>query len=155
MHSAPTVSYPVGRSRFQGQLMGVLLALGGLAGAGWWSVVDTPGWRQGLFFATLILTGMVAVQAWWRSPVVVLAWDGETWRCNGGGVSMVGQVRLHLDLQFCILLCLHSDDAERLWLWTERRTAPAAWLALRRALVSSVTNHIYRPGGEADALLTP
>lgn len=154
MHNAPAVSYPVGRSRFQGQWLGGLTTLGCLAGVWWWSVVDTPGWRQGLYFVVLLLTVVASFRAWWRSPSGVLAWDGEAWRFGG---TYGGKVRLHLDLQFCMLLCLQSDaeGAGRLWLWPERRTAPAAWLALRRAVMSSATDRVVRSGAEAAALLKP
>jgi hypothetical protein len=138
MHSAPAVSYPVGRSRFQGQLVGMLAGFGCLAGLVWWSLVDVAGWRQGLFFAIWVLTCGLAIQAWFRSPVGALTWDGEAWRFSVDHGVISGNLRLHLDLQFCMLLCLRSEDAGRLWLWPERRTAAAGWLALRRAVVSSV-----------------
>ena len=155
MHSAPAVVYPVGRSRFQGQLLGTLLALGGLAGAWWWYSVDAPGWRQGLFFAIWLLTGWISVLIWWRSPPVELAWDGAAWHGRGAMGDCAGTVRLHLDLQFFMLLCLHTDDARRLWLWPEQHSAPAVWLALRRAVVASAGNHLNSLGAEPSALLKP
>lgn len=155
MHSAPAVSYPVGRSRFQGQLIGVLAALGCIAGVWWYSVVDTPGWRQGLFFTSLLLTGFISVRAWWLSFSGVLAWDGEAWRFSGAQGVVSGEVRLHLDLQFCLLICLRSEEGSRLWLWPEHRTAPAVWLALRRAVMSSATERASRSNAEASALLKP
>ena len=155
MHSAPAVSYPVGRSRFQGQLIGVLTALSGVTGMWWWSVVDTPGWRQGLLVVACLFTALFSVRAWSLSPAGVLAWDGEAWRCTGVQGVVSGKVRLHLDLQFCMLVCLRSDDGGRLWLWPERRTAPTTWLALRRAVISCALDGAFRSNAETAALLNP
>jgi hypothetical protein len=158
MHSAPAVNYPVGRSRFQGQLIGVLVALGCLTGVWWWSGVSMSGWRQALFFVTLLLAALVAARAWWRSPTGVLVWDGEAWCFNGVPGAISGKLQLHLDMQFFMLLCLEKDTARgagRLWLWLDRRAAPTLWLALRRAVVSSATQGASRASAEASALLKP
>ena len=155
MYSAPAVSYPVGRSRFQGQLTGVLVVIACLTGLGWCAVADTLGWRQGLFLTVLVVAGLVAAWSWWLSPVGTLAWDGEAWRCSGALAAINGHARLHLDLQFCMLLCLRSDDGRRIWLWPEQRTSPVAWLALRRAVVYAASDRASRQSAKTSDLLNP
>lgn len=155
MHSAPAVSYPVGRSRFQGQLIVVLGLIGCLAGLAWCATVERLGWRQGLFFVILSLACWVASLAWSRSSVGELTWDGQGWRFNGALGALNGEVRLQLDLQFCMLLRLRSDDGRRWWLWSEKRSAPAGWLALRRAVMSNAADRSAQPSAEAVALLKP
>ena len=155
MYSAPAVSYPVGRSRFEGQLIGGLTVIGCATGLFWWSFVDMPGWRQALFFVILLAACLVSVRAWLRSPAGVLAWEGPVWRCTGAFGVTSGKVTLHLDLQFCMLLCLRPHDGERLWLCPEQRTAPADWLALRRAVISSPSDRASLRGAQAPDVLKP
>ncbi len=155
MHSAPTVSYPVGRSRFQGQLISVLFAIAGVAGLAWCATVDVLGWRQALFFALLSIACLVLGRAWRRSAVGTLAWSGDGWRCRTTQGVVSGELGLHLDLQFCMLLSLRSNGGGRLWVWSERRTAPALWLALRRAVMSSPVERAFLSGAQASDLLKP
>lgn len=155
MHSAPAVSYPVGRSRFQAQLVSVLAMLGGLTGLAWSLTADAPGWRQGVFFGVLLLVCGFSLWSWLRSPAGLLAWDGEAWRFSVDQRVFHGNLRLHLDLQFCMLLGFRSDEAGWLWLWPERRTAPAAWLALRRAVVANAEARGPDSIAEAASMIKP
>lgn len=155
MHSAPAVKYPVGRSRFQGCLVATLLGVGWLAGLCWWLAVDTAGWRQGLFFATLVLASGRSILTWLQSPNEMLGWDGEAWRCAGAHGQTSGHVQLHLDLQLCMLLCFRADSGGQQWLWPEQRTAPSAWLALRRAVISSTGDRATKLNADVSALLKP
>ena len=50
---------------------------------------------------------------------------------------LCGPVSVHLDLQGWLLLCLHSEEGGRRWLWLERRTAAINWHALRNAVFSA------------------
>ncbi|NMM13387.1 MAG: hypothetical protein HHJ17_07600 [Rhodoferax sp.] len=136
MHSAPAVSYPVGRSRFQGWLL-VLTGLASvLVGLIWFRQSDLAGWRQGLYVATLLGTCVMAVQAWRRSPCGSLRWDGQAWSWTERDVSVCAVLSVHLDLQFFLLLSLRTDTGSRIWLWPERRTMAVRWNALRRAVFS-------------------
>lgn len=134
MHSAPAVNYPVGRSRFQGWLLGLTGLVGLVAGFLWQAQVDLVGWRQWLFALTLLGACLMAVRAWWRAPVGRLYWDGHSWRWTGADASVSGSVTVHLDLQFCLVLSLHTDAGARFWLWPERRAEVSLWRALRRAV---------------------
>ncbi|WP_296444925.1 hypothetical protein [Rhodoferax sp. UBA5149] len=136
MHSAPAVSYPVGRSRFQGWLVG-LTGLGGVLTGGFWQqATDLAGWRQWLFALTLLGTCAIAAQTWRRSPRGILHWDGQVWRWTGLDASVCGRVTVHLDLQFWLVLSLRMDAGARLWLWPERAADVVLWNALRRAVFS-------------------
>lgn len=137
MHSAPALSYPVERSRFQGWLLG-LTGLGGvLTGLLWQAAADPIGWRQGLFAMALPVTFMAAVWSWRHSPHGNLCWDRQTWSWLSGGADPVsGSLAVHLDFQFFLLLSLRSDRGTRIWLWLQRNSDASAWNALRRAVFS-------------------
>lgn len=136
MHSAPAVSYPVGRSRFQGWLVSMAGLAGMVAGLLWRQQADLAGWRQWIFAVTLLGACVVAVQAWRRTPRGSLRWDGQAWSWTSVDVSACGVVTVHLDLQFFLLLSLRTDTGVRLWLWPERRAEVTRWNALRRAVFS-------------------
>jgi len=136
MHSAPAVSYPVGRSRFQGWLLVLTGLVGLLVGLIWSRQSDLAGWRQGLYVATLLGTCVMAVQAWRRSPCGSLRWDGQAWSWTERDISVCAVLSVHLDLQFFLLLSLRTDTGSRIWLWPERRTMAVRWNALRRAVFS-------------------
>jgi len=132
MHGAPSVSYPVGRSRFAlGALAAVWLC--GLAMALLWTLqADAPGWRQALAFGAVGVGGLAAGRAWLRSPSGQLAWDGGGWCWE----QEVGHPEITLDLQSRMLLRWRSDAGAVRWLMPQRNAAPAHWDALRRAVYS-------------------
>ena len=136
MHSAPAVSYPVGRSHFQGCLLGGTVLIGVLAGMLWFYVSGLAGWRLGLYAITLVGTGALAIQAWRRTPGGVLRWDGQVWRWTTEAASVCGVLTVHLDFQFCLLLSLRTDAGVRLALWPQRQTDTVHWHALRCAVFS-------------------
>jgi toxin CptA len=136
MHSAPAVSYPVGRSRFSGWLV-ALTALGGvIVGLLWGAAADSVGWRQWLFAMTLLVSCSLAGDAWWRTPLGRLRWDGQAWGWQTVNVRTSGVLSVHLDFQFVLLVSLRTGPGARIWLWPERRAESALWDALRRAIFS-------------------
>lgn len=135
MHSAPSVSYPVGRSAFALRLAAALALLGLGAVAAWTWQAATPGWRQAVGLAAVILAGAAAWRAWLASPRGVLRWTGGEWAWDEGGQVVTGAVALALDLQSHLLLRWDGAGAAR-WFWLERSAAPADWDALRRAVYS-------------------
>lgn len=136
MRSAPAVSYPVGRSSFQGHLIIGLFLLAGLAGGAWGLQLGLWDWRLGLYGALLALTTLLAGQAWWRTPSGVLRWQAEGWTWMSAQGSSTGGVTLAMDLQTVMLLSWRSDAGQAQWLWLERHTAAHDWRALRRAVVA-------------------
>ena len=134
MHSAPAVSYPVGRSSFQGWLVGLLCLMGIISGLFWFYQSDPGGWRPWLFPLVMLCSCIVAVHAWSRSRQGRLRWDGQAWSWIQADRSVCGVLTVHLDLQFCLVVCLHLDGGTPIWLWPERSTEVAEWNALRQAV---------------------
>ena len=133
MDQAPSVSFPVGRSRFSGMLA-ASLALAGGAGVGYWMLQsDAPGWRQALAMSAALAADAAALRAWLRSPRGMLRWDGAGW--TAPGVDGAGAVEVAIDLQHLLLVRWHRKGAAR-WLWLERHRNRARWSDLRRAVYS-------------------
>jgi toxin CptA len=143
MHSAPALTYPVGRSRFQVWLLCLIGLVSVSAGLRWVQQSGPVDWRQGLFAVTLLIYGLVDVLAWRRTPTGTLHWDGQVWGWTEMTQSLSGAVTVHLDLQFCMVLSLQSENGSRIWLWPERRRDPVRWSALRRAVFSrAASGHV-------------
>ena len=136
MHSAPAVTYPVGRSHLHG---GLLLATGltsVLVGLAWRYLGNPDLWRQGLYALLAFGAGILALHVWRRTTDGELRWDGQTWNWSVGNGRVCGTVTVHVDLQFCMVLSLRADEGSCVWVWPERRRDPACWEALRRAVYS-------------------
>jgi toxin CptA len=160
-HSAPPVQYPVQRSRFQGTLLCGAALLEALVLLLWTqSVQDAVGqsfWRVGLGALACVATWGMALSSWRRTSPGTLAWDGVSWRFEtqvpvvqefaAGGIAAIS---VHLDFQSVILARLHAgalDPLRRsLWIWLERRSAPAQWKALRRAVLANGASNSARIG---------
>jgi toxin CptA len=135
MHSAPSVSYPVGRSYFAA---GLLLAiwLSGAACVALWSVqVRPPGMQLGASVLLVLAVGLCAAWNWWRAPQGDLSWDGENWNWPAVGQGGTGSPEVSLDLQHWLLLRWTGGHAPR-WLWLERAGRTERWEDLRRAVYS-------------------
>jgi hypothetical protein len=100
----------------------------------WFAQADRLGPAHGLAFSLWLLGGVWVLWEWRRPPAGVLRWDGLHWHWEAGGNSRPGRVRAQLDWQRALLLEFHAEDGQRRWLWPVQATAPAHWLALRRAL---------------------
>ncbi len=135
MHGAPSVLYPVGRSRFA-LLLAVSLWVGAACCTGLWLYQPVePGWRQAAALVALATSALVALGAWFRSPRGELRWDGRAWYWSGAAGT--GSVAVVLDLQRVMLLAWLKGGNERpLWLWLERPASPQRWQGLRRAVYS-------------------
>ena len=135
MHDAPSVSYPVGRSRWAGALAASLW-LAGLAGTLLWSAQPQLAfWRLALAWGAVAAAGLIALRACWRAPRGVLAWDGAgwTWAPHGAGAE-TGELQVALDLQHLLLVHWRASGARR-WFWLER-AGGERWDELRRAVYS-------------------
>ncbi len=149
MHSAPAVTYPVGRSSFQVWLLCLTGLASVLVGLLWQYQGGPIGWRHGLYALTAVVCGFFAFRAWRLTPDGNLRWDGQTWSCTARQLSVSGMVTVHFDLQFCMVLSLRSGDADRIWLWPERRRDPVRWNALRRAVYSHAAADPLNAAGAA------
>lgn len=146
MHNAPPVTYPLGRSHFQGfAVLGLWLAGVGVL-ALWWRAAPAADWRLWSALAVVLAAGVAAGWAWLHSPVGQLHWDGQDWRWESQGYRSGTPVRdlaVALDLQRIMLLRLENQDHATLWLWAGRSTQPERWLDLRRAVHA---RHRLSPG---------
>jgi toxin CptA len=152
MHNAPSVSYPVGRSRFAGALAFAAWLLGAATALSWWLAVPVPSWRSVVVAAAVAIAGALALFAWRRSPAGDLAWNGEGWTWSGAGGATSGDVVPSLDLQQWLLVRFGAGGAVR-WLWLERTRSPARWDDLRRAVYSRARSRAL-PGAKPPAATT-
>ena len=160
MHKAPSVEYPVGPCAFERGFQNAL-ALVWLVGVqgGWWLASEGEP-LPGAWWLSLAL----GIAAWraarWRSrrpPLGLLSWLAEldavrrpgrpepedgggrwVWRDDRWrhGTPLAG-LDWVLDLQAVVLLRVCNETGHRWWVWAERRSDPARWDDLRRALVVS------------------
>lgn len=152
MRSAPSVSYPVGRSVLLSRLLWLLgflglvaVSLGALYGTAFGALVSAVAWAA---------WGGLMTVVWRRQPQGRLAWAASrqphavdplrpaqagnwSWFSSAylEGVVLQRVERVH-DLQAWMLLRLHNPDGARTWVWVERRSDPVRWDDLRRALWS-------------------
>jgi toxin CptA len=134
MHSAPSVSYPVGRSRLGATLMLGAWVLGAGAAAWWWAQVQPATWRAMAAAGLLLASGVAAGWSWACTPRSTLAWDGDSWSWSGQQDAS-GTLEVVLDLQRLLLVRWRSPAGAG-WLWLERPALPARWDDLRRAVYS-------------------
>jgi len=134
MHSAPSVTYPVGRSRFAGAiLLGIWLLAAGAA-ALWWARAP-EGWRLGALAAGLAASGGLAARSWLNAPRGTLGWDGEAWTWSRQLDDRANEVFVGLDLQAWLLLRWTAGGTSH-WLWLDRASRTDRWDDLRRAVYS-------------------
>lgn len=159
MHSAPSVSYPVGRAAFVGWwLLGIAaLAMVLQAGPlfGWWSSGRWVPWHWGLSGGAWLLLWCWAFLYWWRSPSGWLIWDpmlmevegraeGQPHPASGWwwsvGEGLKAQALRHVEPMWVgngwCLLRVHwtPPGSGYSWIWVQATAEPVRWLALRRAL---------------------
>ena len=136
MHSAPAVSFPVGRSRFQGGLLGVLIVSGALTVVAWSLQADALGWRHGLAASVCLAVSALAVwHGGWRSPKGHLAWDGAAWYWAVDAQSVVVVPEVVVDFQRVVLVRLRDPAGGFVtWVWLDHALNPRRWAALRRAI---------------------
>lgn len=147
MHSAPSVSYPVRRSHFYGQVLAGALLLGGLSLAAWIMQSDTYALQHLAAAACWLGSATVAVVTWLRSPTGLLTWDGQNWTWTSGLESRQVVLSVTLDSQSTLLLHWRVTGASNGWVWLERRTAPTRWLPLRRAVFAPRATSAIRDAG--------
>lgn len=137
MHSAPSVSFPVGRSRLARRLLWGLWALGAVALAAWCIQFSGAPWRTALMGVVLAAAAHAAWVASRLGEGARLRWDGSHWSCDGAVRLGDAGVTVHLDLQSLVLVRLREPGGLAMWLWLERSSDPARWLDLRRALYAA------------------
>lgn len=140
MHSAPSVIYPVGRSRLIGLLVLSGAASGVVAAALAAQQAGSLRWTGIIGLGIAIAAGIWAGVRWWRTSAGHLSWDGQDWAWSTDVASDRTAVSpgllLCLDLQAVILLRQPLGWGASRWFWLERWRFPQRWSALRRAVYS-------------------
>jgi toxin CptA len=137
MHGAPSVSYPVGRSRIAGRLFLVLWICGACCVAVACLRLGKADWRFGL----LVMSALGAGGASWvssgrRAPSSFLNFDGTRWSIPGPAGLQAADAKVALDGQSWLLVRLTEPRYAARWVWLERRALPQRWQDLRRAVYS-------------------
>lgn len=168
--AAPPANYPVRRSPSMGYGLLAAWCLAAFVSALWVSTSSFGGQRTGLAGAgvlvSLLLSAVAAYWGWVRVQTRLLRWDGKVWRIQAPGATNASQpaivvtLRVHLDLQFLLLLRLEALSAavpeaaggegngqvsgkvsgkargSSRWIWLDQSSQPGQWPALRRAVFS-------------------
>jgi hypothetical protein len=137
MYSAPSVSYPVERSRHAQRLLLAVWLCGAAVVMLAWTAAGVAGWRGGVLLAGLAVAavGVVAGQAppyGGAGASAALVFDGQYWSLAGS--APLARAAVALDLQALLLIRLAEPLGKARWVWAERRAMPGRWLDLRRAL---------------------
>jgi toxin CptA len=135
MHSAPSVSYPVGRSRFLGRVLAVLWLVGVAVMVIAWQRASLNDFRAAIVSAAWGLAGLMACRFWVAMPQGELRWDGHAWSVPGASIAPGGMC-VRLDWQRHLLVRLQCVDTAHRWLWLSASAHPARWNDLRRAVYS-------------------
>lgn len=136
MHSAPSVSYPVGRSHGAARLLSALWIAGACCSGAALYPFGHMAWRQVLLVSSVVLTATVARRT--LGPVLAadLVFDGQDWSLAGQDASKAARIAVLLDIQSLVLVRLDEPTKRARWLWLERRARPERWQDLRRAIYS-------------------
>ena len=135
MHSAPAVSYPMGRSRFHGLAILFFAVAGALVMLLWMGSSDRLQWPHAVAALLWLLGISTALWRWYCMPAGLLIWDTQAWVWSVDDQPRTVRPEVALDFQSWMLLRLHSSatwlDS---WVWPAHQDAPLQWQALRRAL---------------------
>lgn len=134
MHSAPSVSYPVGRSRVGRTILWVIWAVGACCSCAWRYQNDSNEVRWAMVLGALVVASLALAWALRPQAARVLRWDGAFWSLSGARPMGMAEAAVALDLQGALLLRLQEAGRATQWLWAERAAAPERWNAMRRAV---------------------
>ena len=139
MHSAPSVNYPVGRSRGATRILVVLWVLGACCAGVSCYLFDSVGWRHLLLVFSVVFSGAAAGFGLRRDGAATLGFDGLHWSLRGADPARAvhaAQATVALDLQSLLLVRLSEAGRGRRWVWLEQRAMPERWRDVRRAVYS-------------------
>lgn len=159
MHSPPSVSYPVGRSRAaDGLSLAVLVA--GMSWSGMSAIVlamqGLASWRVLVPCMAVLLAGLSS----WRfreqaiQGTLVLEGGQCTLSSNTGPVVAIGHARICLDFQWLMLIQIEATGR---WqghcLWVDRQADGPRWRDLRRALYAENDTAASAASGQGDRVV--
>ena len=105
-----------------------------------WSI-----WQSQTIVAVWLASIALVYRLLRRRDAGQLQWTGEVWQWSGFPLAGACVLRLHLDFQMVMLVSLRHREASTIWVWLEREQANQQWLALRRAIVHSVSAPLRHP----------
>lgn len=131
------------------------LAAGAVAVTAYWltqpsAVGVRSGVALGAWFASLGATFCAARQ---DQPGTLKCVAGD-WTWDSRGLATRGSMTVMVDLQRILVVTFTADDGRRFWHCLHRRVDPLAWLALRRAMVST-SGRRARSAGRANGETFP
>mgnify|MGYP003578112851 CR=1 FL=1 len=149
MRSAPSVSYPVGRSRFGALLLGLGWAAGLVSLLVWWWLGPPAGWRHAGVALLWLACGVLAWRAHRCTREGQLHWDGAEWCFSEGAVGRPVVMEALVDLQSVLLLRLAEPDGSSCagWYWVGQDANERSWRALRRAVYFRAPEQAHLPPG--------
>jgi toxin CptA len=138
MHSAPSVIYPVGRSRYSERLLLVFWILGACSVVIACGQAGGVGWRHGVLVISAVAAGIAAActGGFRRAASEELSFDGQHWSLTGKLAPRSARASVGLDFQSVLLISLTAPGCARHWIWVERSAKPESWRDFRRALYS-------------------
>jgi hypothetical protein len=141
MHSAPSVSYPVGRCAFQRATL-VVLSFMTCTVMLVWFLCQPVSWVLCLGGVATLL-GVVLGWRSLRAQTGILSWDGHVWCWHSrahGFEDQIGQVFVSLDSQKALVLRWQPSSGRLItsvgYLWLSQEVAKPRWLNLRCAVFS-------------------
>ena len=150
MHTAPSVRYPVGRSRFLGRAA-LLVWLAGAGVLTAWAMGVFAGWVTVVAAAVTVGAGGLARHWWGRQADGELAWNGTAWTWSAGldpetrpAVSIqrpyvVLDLQKHLWLRLVQDACVSDTPGVPMapsHVWLEQASSPDRWYGIRGAVYS-------------------
>jgi hypothetical protein len=139
MHQPPAVSVSVRASRWTGRLLTMCLLLGGIQTALYFSRNALNTWQSQLLVVGLVVSLGLVYFLIRRREFGDLQWTGDAWQWSAFPLPGNCSLRLHLDFQSLMLISLQHPHDTTVWLWLERGQTTHHWLALRRAIVHTVS----------------
>lgn len=145
IYHAPHVHFPLKRSLALRWAVGLVILWSALSIGAWIaaSTASTTAPITATTMAVLLWWGVcsaLAMRFTWQLPGGVLHWDGVDWHFapptapHNACAIRSRRVRVHIDGQSFVLICLTPDTGPTQWLWLERHMHPTYWLDMRRAL---------------------
>jgi hypothetical protein len=137
MQSAPSVAFPVARSRRVGWWLALVWGLAALPVAWWFAAVPTAPLVRCLMLLWILALGCGLAWQWWRTDACTMRWDGQTWSIDGKSPLPEACLTVSLDFQTLMLSRLQPAGSRRVrWIFADRSGAPDRWHGLRCAVTA-------------------
>ena len=151
MHHPPAVSTWVRASRWAGGLLMIFASLGILQAVIFLNQISWTIWQSQAVVAVLLTSIALVLRLLRRCDNGQLQWTGEAWQWSAFPLTGDCVLHLHVDFQSVMLVSLRHPEVATVWLWLHKDQAPQKWLAIRRAIVHSVSAALRHPHSATSA----